>query len=102
MSQVLDNQIVPLGDRIAIKPMPQGEKTMGGIIIPDNAKEKPIKGEVVAVGKGMKNDSGQLIPTELKVGDIVLYGKWGGTEVKLGYQDIMIMKESDILAILKK
>ena len=102
MSQVLKNQITPLGDRVAIKALPQEDRTIGGIIIPDNVKEKPMKGEVVAVGKGMRNDSGQVIPTELQVGDIVLYGKWGGTEVKLGDQTIMIMKESDILAILKK
>lgn len=102
MSQVLENPIIPLGDRVAIRSLPQEEKTTGGIIIPDTAKEKPTKGEVVAVWKGRQNDSGQRIEPELKVGDMVLYSKWGGTEVKIGDQDVVIMKESDILAILKK
>ena len=102
MSQVLESQVMPLGDRVAVSPLQQEQKTTGGIIIPDTAKEKPTKGVIVAVGKGRKNDSGQRIEPDLKVGDIVLYGKWGGTEVTVSDQDIVIMKESDILAILKK
>ena len=93
--------IKPLHDRIAIKPIAQEDKTAGGIIIPDNAKEKPMKGEIVAVGSGSRNDSGNIIPLELKVGDIVLFGKWGGTEVKINGHDLVIMKESDVLAIVK-
>jgi chaperonin GroES len=93
--------IKPLHDRVAIKPMPQEDKTAGGIIIPDTAKEKPMRGEVVAVGSGGKTDSGTVIPLDVKIGDIVLFGKWGGTEVKINGQEIVIMKESDILAIVK-
>jgi len=92
----------PLQDRIAIKPIHQDEKTLGGIIIPDTAKEKPVKGEVVAVGKGVKDDKGVVHPLELKVGDKVLYGKWAGTEVKIDGQDLVIMKESDVLGIISK
>jgi chaperonin GroES len=93
--------IKPLHDRIAIKPIAQEDKTAGGIIIPDTAKEKPMKGEIVAVGSGSRNDSGNIIPLELKIGDIVLFGKWGGTEVKINGHDLVIMKESDVLAIVK-
>jgi chaperonin GroES len=101
MNQYLHSDIIPLGDRVAIKPLQQENKTSGGIIIPDTAKEKPMKGEVIAVGKGIKNDSGQIVSPEVQIGDIVLYGKWGGTEIKMHDQEMMIMKESDILAILK-
>jgi chaperonin GroES len=93
--------IKPLHDRVAIKPVAQEDKTAGGIIIPDTAKEKPMKGEVVAVGSGTKTESGNIIPLEIKVGDVVLFGKWGGTEIKVSGQDLIIMKESDILAIVK-
>lgn len=93
--------IKPLHDRVAIKPIAQEDKTAGGIIIPDTAKEKPMKGEVVAVGSGTKTESGNIIPLEIKVGDVVLFGKWGGTEIKVSGQDLIIMKESDILAIVK-
>jgi chaperonin GroES len=90
----------PLHDRVAIKPMDQEEKTLGGIIIPDTAKEKPMQGKVIAVGKGTKDRDGNLIPLEVKVGDKVLYGKWGGTEVKVNGQEFIIMKESDIMGII--
>ncbi|MDR0329745.1 MAG: co-chaperone GroES, partial [Rickettsia sp.] len=83
----------PLHDRIAVKPIQQEEKTSGGIIIPDTAKEKPIQGEVVAVGKGTKSENGTVHPLEIKVGDKVLYGKWAGTEVKVDGLDLVIMKE---------
>ncbi len=90
----------PLHDRVAIKPMDQEEKTLGGIIIPDTAKEKPMQGKVIAVGKGTKNKDGNLIPLDVKVGDKVLYGKWGGTEAKVNGQEFIIMKESDIMGII--
>jgi chaperonin GroES len=93
--------IKPLHDRVAIKPVEHENKTAGGIIIPDTAKEKPMRGEVIAVGDGIKSENGNIIPLDVKVGDIVLFGKWGGTEIKLDGQDITIMKESDILAIVK-
>ena len=83
----------PLHDRVAIKPMDQEEKTLGGIIIPDTAKEKPMQGKVIAVGKGAKDKDGNIIPLDVKVGDKVLYGKWGGTEVKVNGQEFIIMKE---------
>ena len=90
----------PLHDRVAVEPMEKEEKTAGGIIIPDSAKEKPIQGKIVAVGKGARNDKGDVTPLEVKVGDVVLYGKWGGTEVEIGGKKLMIMKESDIMAIV--
>lgn len=90
----------PLHDRVAIKPMDQEEKTLGGIIIPDTAKEKPMQGKVIAVGKGTKDRDGNLIPLDVKVGDKVLYGKWGGTEVKVNGQEFIIMKETDIMGII--
>ncbi|WP_341754699.1 co-chaperone GroES [Candidatus Tisiphia endosymbiont of Dioctria rufipes] len=90
----------PLHDRIAVKPIQQEEKTSGGIIIPDTAKEKPIQGEVVAVGKGTRSENGTVHPLEIKVGDKVLYGKWAGTEVKVDGLDLVIMKESDVMGII--
>lgn len=90
----------PLHDRIAIQAMKNEEKTAGGIIIPDSAQEKPMQGKVVAVGGGAKDSNGKIIPLEVKVGDIVVYGKWGGTEVKVNDQDLVIMKESDIIGII--
>lgn len=90
----------PLYDRIAIKPIQQEEKTAGGIIIPDTVKEKPMQGEVVAVGKGSRGEKGELLPLELKVGDKVLYGKWAGTEVKIDGKDLIIMKESDVMGVI--
>ena len=92
----------PLNDRVAIQAMEIEEKTTGGIIIPDNAQEKPIKGKVVAVGNGAKDANGKIVPLEVKAGDIVLYGKWGNTEIKVEGQDLVIMKESDIVGILSK
>ena len=91
----------PLHDRVAIKPMIEEDKTVGGIIIPDTAKEKPMRGEIVAIGSGARDNDGKIIPLEVKVGDKVLYGKWGGTEVKIDGQEIVIMKENDILGIIK-
>jgi len=92
----------PLHDRIAIKPHTEEEKTSGGIIIPDTAKEKPLRGEVVAVGSGVRDQSGKLVPLEVKVGDIVIYGKWGGSEIKIDGNDLIIMKESDVIGIITK
>jgi chaperonin GroES len=91
----------PLHDRVAIEPMDQEEKTAGGIIIPDTAKEKPVQGKVYAVGDGARDENGKRIPMDVKVGDVVLYGKWAGTEVKVKGKDLLIMKESDIMAIVK-
>ncbi|CAN0600623.1 unnamed protein product [Ectocarpus sp. 12 AP-2014] len=92
----------PLHDRIAIKPHTEEEKTSGGIIIPDTAKEKPMRGEVVAVGSGVRDQSGKLVPLEVKVGDVVMYGKWGGSEIKVEGNDLIIMKESDVIGIITK
>ena len=91
----------PLHDRVLIEVLDGSEKTAGGIIIPDTAKEKPQEGEVVAVGPGSKNESGKLTPMDVKVGDIVLFGKWSGTEVKIDGKEYSIMKESDIMGISK-
>ena len=91
----------PLHDRVVVKGIDAEEKTKGGIIIPDTAKEKPSQGEVVAVGPGGRDEAGKLIPIDLKTGDTVLFGKWSGTEVKLDGEDLLIMKESDILGVLK-
>ena len=90
----------PLHDRVLIKVLDSDEKTAGGIIIPDTAKEKPQEGEVVAVGPGGKNEDGKLTPMDVKVGDIVLFGKWSGTEVKMNGEEYLIMKESDIMGII--
>ena len=90
----------PLGDRVLIKRVEEEEKTKGGIIIPDTAKEKPQEGEVVAVGPGGRDESGKLIPIDVKAGDRVLFGKWSGTEVKLEGQELLIMKESDIMGVI--
>ena len=90
----------PLHDRIVVKRIDAEEKTAGGIIIPDTAKEKPSQGEVIAVGPGGRDESGKPIPIDVKVGDRVLFGKWSGTEVKLDGEDVLIMKESDILGII--
>jgi chaperonin GroES len=90
----------PLHDRVVLKRIDAEDKTAGGIIIPDTVKEKPSQGEVVAVGPGGRDEAGTLIPIDLKVGDRVLFGKWSGTEVKLDGQDLLIMKESDILGVL--
>ncbi|VVT05476.1 co-chaperone GroES [Erythrobacter sp. EC-HK427] len=90
----------PLHDRVLVRRIEAEEKTAGGIIIPDSAKEKPSEGEVVAVGEGTRDDDGDRIPLDVKVGDRVLFGKWGGTEVKIDGEDLLIMKESDIMGVL--
>ena len=92
--------INPLGDRIVVKPMEAEEKTKRGIILPDTAKEKPVEGTIVAVGPGRKSDDGKVVELEVKVGDKVLYGKYGGTEVTIGGEEYLIMRESDIFAIV--
>ena len=91
----------PLHDRVLIKALDSEEKTSGGIIIPDTAKEKPQEGEVVAVGPGAKSEDGKIVSMDVKVGDIVLFGKWSGTEVKIDGTEYSIMKESDIMGIVK-
>ena len=90
----------PLHDRVVVKRVESEEKTKGGIIIPDTAKEKPQEGEVVAVGSGARDEAGKLVPLDVKAGDRVLFGKWSGTEVKLNGEDLLIMKESDIMGII--
>jgi chaperonin GroES len=90
----------PLHDRVVVKRIDAEEKTVGGIIIPDTAKEKPQEGEVIAVGPGGRDEAGKLIPLDVKVGDRVLFGKWSGTEVKIEGAELLIMKESDIMGIL--
>ena len=90
----------PLHDRVVVKRIEADEKTKGGIIIPDTAKEKPSQGQIVAVGPGGRDEAGKLIPIDLKTGDKVLFGKWSGTEVKLDGEDLLIMKESDIMGVL--
>jgi chaperonin GroES len=90
----------PLHDRVVVKRIEAEEKSVGGIIIPDTAKEKPSQGEVIAVGPGGRDEAGKLIPIEIKEGDRVLFGKWSGTEVKIDGQDLLIMKESDIMGII--
>ena len=90
----------PLHDRVVVRRLSAEEKTKGGIIIPDTAQEKPQQGEVTAVGPGGRDEAGKLIPIDLKVGDKVLFGKWSGTEVKLDSEELLIMKESDIMGVL--
>jgi chaperonin GroES len=92
----------PLHDRIVVKRVTADEKTAGGIIIPDTAQEKPSQGEVTAVGPGGRDEAGKLIPIDIKVGDRVLFGKWSGTEVKIDGQDLLIMKESDIMGVIEE
>jgi chaperonin GroES len=91
----------PLGDRVLVRRVEEEEKTKGGIIIPDSAKEKPQEGEVIGVGPGARDDNGKIQPLDVKVGDRILFGKWSGTEVKLDGEDLLIMKESDILGVLE-
>ena len=90
----------PLHDRVVVRRIEGEEKTKGGIIIPDNAKEKPQEGEIVAVGPGARDESGRVNPLDVKAGDRVLFGKWSGTEVKLDGQDLLILKESDIMGVV--
>jgi chaperonin GroES len=92
----------PLHDRVVVRRLESDEKTKGGIIIPDTAKEKPQEGEIIAVGAGARDESGKIVPLDVKKGDKVLFGKWSGTEVKIDGQDLLIMKESDIMGIIEK
>lgn len=94
-------KIRPLHDRVLVKRVEQEEKTAGGIIIPDSAKEKPMQGEILAVGSGARDESGKVTPLDVKVGDIVLFGKWSGTEVKVDGVELLIMKESDIMGVVE-
>ncbi len=91
----------PLSDRVVIKPDLQESKTPGGIIIPDTSREKPLRGEVLAVGSGARDQASKLIPFEVQVGDTVLYGKWGGTDIKIDGEDLVVVKESDIIGIFR-
>ena len=91
----------PLHDRVVVKRIEEDTRTAGGIIIPDTAKEKPMQGEIVAVGPGARDEAGKLVPLEVKAGDRVLFGKWSGTEVKIDGKELLIMKESDILGIIE-
>ena len=91
----------PLHDRVVVKRVAEEEKTRGGIIIPDTAKEKPMEGEVVAVGPGARDEKGALVPLDVKAGDRILFGKWSGTEIKIDGDELLIMKESDIMGILE-
>ena len=91
----------PLHDRVVVRRIESEEKTAGGIIIPDTAKEKPMEGEVIAAGPGARNEAGQLQPLDLKVGDRILFGKWSGTEIRLDGEDLLIMKESDVMGIIE-
>ncbi len=94
--------IRPLHDRLLARRLEGEEKTAGGIIIPDTAKEKPIQAEVLAVGPGARDDSGRVIPMEVRVGDIVMFTKWGGTEVKIDGEELLVLKESDVIGIVDK
>ena len=91
----------PLHDRVVVRRLEAEEKTAGGIIIPDTAKEKPMEGEVIAVGPGARDETGKLMPLDVKAGDRILFGKWSGTEVKLDGEELLIMKESDIMGIIE-
>ncbi|RMG42807.1 MAG: co-chaperone GroES [Methanobacteriota archaeon] len=94
-------KIKPLADRVLVKPLEEEDKTPGGIILPDTAKEKPMRGKVVAVGDGRVDERGERVKMEVKEGDVVLYGKYSGTEIKIDGEEYLIMRESDILAIVK-
>jgi len=91
----------PLHDRVVIRRLNAEEKSAGGIIIPDTAQEKPMEGEIIAAGPGARNEAGQIVPLEVKAGDRILFGKWSGTEVKLDGEELLIMKESDIMGIVE-
>src|ERR1700677_1516508 len=91
----------PLHDRVVVRRLNAEEKTAGGIIFPDTAKEKPMEGEIIAAGPGARNEAGQLVPLDVKAGDRILFGKWSGTEVKIDGEDLLIMKESDIMGIVE-
>ena len=91
----------PLHDRVVVRRVESEEKTAGGIIIPDTAKEKPQEGEIIAVGPGARDEAGKLVPLDVKVGDRILFGKWSGTEVKIDGEDLLIMKESDVMGVIE-
>ena len=91
----------PLHDRVVVRRIDEETKTKGGIIIPDTAKEKPMQGEVIAIGPGGRDEAGKLVPIDLKAGDIILFGKWSGTEVKIDGEELLIMKESDIMGVIE-
>ena len=95
-----DLKFRPLHDRVVVRRVESETKTAGGIIIPDNAQEKPMEGEIVSVGSGARDEAGKLVPLDVKAGDRVLFGKWSGTEVKIGGEEYLIMKESDIMGIV--
>ena len=90
----------PLHDRVVVRRVEADEKTAGGIIIPDTAQEKPAEGEIISVGSGARDEAGKLVPLDVKAGDRILFGKWSGTEVKIGGEDLLIMKESDIMGVI--
>ena len=90
----------PLHDRVVVRRVESEQKTAGGIIIPDTAKEKPQEGEIIAVGSGARDEAGKLVPLDVKVGDRILFGKWSGTEIKLDGEDLIIMKESDVMGVI--
>ena len=92
----------PLHDRVVVRRLDAEEKTKGGIIIPDTAKEKPQEGEVIAVGPGARDESGKLTPLDVKIGDRILFGKWSGTEIKLSGEDLLILKESDVMGVIEQ
>jgi len=94
--------VKPLGDKVLIRPLEREERTKGGIVLPDTAKEKPVQGEVIAVGPGRTSDEGELIPVEVKKGDRIIYGKYSGTQVKVDGEEYLIVREAEILAIVKK
>jgi chaperonin GroES len=90
----------PLHDRVVVRRLEEDERSTGGIIIPDTAKEKPMQGEVIAVGPGARNEAGEIVPLDVKAGDRILFGKWSGTEVKMDGEELLIMKESDVMGVL--
>ena len=90
----------PLHDRVVVRRLEEDERSTGGIIIPDTAKEKPMQGEVIAVGPGARNEAGDIVPLDVKAGDRILFGKWSGTEVKMDGEELLIMKESDVMGVL--
>ena len=101
MAQAIQTTLLPLHDRVLVKRLEGGDEKRGSIIIPDTAKEKPMQGEIIAVGPGARDESGKLVPLDVRKGDKVLFGKWSGTEVKIDGEELLIMKESDILGIIE-
>ncbi|MEJ2634951.1 MAG: co-chaperone GroES [Calditrichia bacterium] len=98
----MNMKLKPLADRVVVRPIEEEDKTPGGIILPDTAKEKPMRGEVTAVGKGRLTDNGERVAMDVKVGDVVIYGKYSGTDFKMNDEDYLVLRESDILAIVEK